>query len=143
MSTRANIIIEERGEWGGKSYSNRLYFYRHSDGYPEGVKPTLDKFVDWMKRGLIRNNLIHAAGWIILLGAIEYNSMPEYEPEDTNIESLKGKYGDVSTVKDPADWKVGAYEPTSGLHGDIEHLYLIDLKNKEWSEISENEWDKY
>ena len=33
MSTRANIILKD-------SY-DKLYFYRHCDGYPEGVAPTL------------------------------------------------------------------------------------------------------
>lgn len=27
-------------------------------------------------------------------------------------------------------WKVGAYEPSTGIHGDIEYLYEIDLKAK-------------
>jgi len=143
MSTRANVIIEERGTWGEKPYVNRLYFYRHSDGYPEGVKPTLDVFVKWLKSGKIRNNLTQSAGWLILLGSAEYNTMPGYELEKSKIESLNGKYGDVSTIKDPADWKAGAYEPTNSLHGDVEHLYVIDLKNKEWNEIPSNKWDLY
>jgi hypothetical protein len=32
------------------------------------------------------------------------------------------------------DWKVGAYEPTTSIHGDVEHIYVIDLVKKEWSE---------
>ena len=28
------------------------------------------------------------------------------------------------------DWKVGAYEPTTGIHGDIEYLYTIDLTKR-------------
>ena len=37
MSTRANIKVKD-------SYDT-LWFYRHSDGYPEGAIPTIDKFM--------------------------------------------------------------------------------------------------
>ena len=50
MSTRANIIIKD-------SY-NKLYFYRHSDGYPEGTMPTLTKFLDMVVNKEIRNNVL-------------------------------------------------------------------------------------
>jgi hypothetical protein len=30
-----------------------------------------------------------------------------------------------------SDWKCGAYEPTTGIHGDIEYLYVVDLAAKE------------
>jgi len=100
MSTRANIIIKDGNE--------KLWFYRHSDGYPEGTLPTLNKFLNLIKEGKIRDNISQAAGWLILIGHEEYGS------------------------KNPLyDWKVGAYEPTIGRHGDIEYLYTIDLEKKE------------
>ena len=142
MSTRANVIIQEsyKDYKSGKQFTNRLYFYRHSDGYPEGVMPTLDIFVKWLKSGNIRNNLSQSAGWLVLLGAMEYNTIPEYE-EDKSFPS--GSYGDIETIKEPKDWKVGAYEPTNSLHGDIEHLYVIDLTKKEVKEIPKDSWDNY
>jgi hypothetical protein len=103
MSTRANIIIKD-------SYGERLIFYRHSDGYPEGTLPTLEKFLSWVKEGRIRDNAEQAAGWLIILGHTEYNGKPEPD-------FISG-------------WKVGAYEPATCIHGDIEYLYIIDLSKK-------------
>ena len=118
MSTRCNVIIKDEYD--------KLYFYRHSDGYPEGAMPTLKLFIDWLKDGKIRDNVGQAAGWLIILGAMEYDSIPGYARPDY--------YGS------PKDFKCGAYEPTTGIHGDIEFLYIIDLKAKtvgcydEWSD---------
>lgn len=103
MSTRANIIIKDE-------YS-KLWFYRHSDGYPEGTLPSLNKFLDLVKEGKIRDSLSQAAGWLIVIGREEYA-----ESRSINPRSM--------------DWKVGAYEPTVGKHGDIEYLYTIDLVKK-------------
>jgi hypothetical protein len=116
MSTRANILIKDEHD--------SLWFYRHSDGYPEGTMPTLKKFMEWLKAGRIRNNVGQAAGWLIVLGHLEYRdgsedalkyNGPQFEPG--NSDSISG-------------WKVGAYEPTTCQHGDIEWLYTIDLVNK-------------
>ncbi len=104
MSTRANIIIKD--EYG------EVIFYRHSDGYPEGTLPTLREFLSLVKSGKIRNNVSQASGWLILIGAKEYGVLREdFTPE----------------YKDMMEWKVGAYEPTTQIHGDIEYLYTIDL----------------
>ena len=46
MSTRANIKISD--DW------DSLWFYRHSDGYPSGVRKTLRKFIGWVVEGRIR-----------------------------------------------------------------------------------------
>lgn len=100
MSTRANIIISDGLE--------KLYFYRHSDGYPECTFEDLKEFCNRYKTRELRNNVSQSAGWLIIRGNKEYWSKPE----------------DMKYM----EWKVGAYEPTSELHGDIEYLYLIDLK---------------
>lgn len=49
MSTRANIIVKDKHD--------TLWFYRHSDGYPEGTLPSLNKFLDMVKSGKIRDNV--------------------------------------------------------------------------------------
>ena len=108
LSTRANIIIiDDAGD--------ELIFYRHSDGYPDGTLPSLTSFVEMVAHGLIRDNVGQAAGWLILLGASEYG--------------LRIDEGGIVRPSAGAgmEWKVGAYEPTSGLHGDIEFLYIVDL----------------
>ena len=112
MSTRANIII--------KDSRITLYFYRHSDGYPEGTMPQLEKFMSWVKEGKIRDNVCQAAGWLILLGNVEYKS--GFEP------SSEGYSG----------WKVGAFEPTDDIHGDIEFLYILDLEKKTIETVTHN-----
>jgi len=145
MSTRANVIIQETIDLSHYDRANRidrLYFYRHSDGYPEGVKETLDKFIEWVKKDKVRDNLSQSAGWLILLGAIEYNTIPKYKLEDPNPKWGTG-YADMKTVGDPEDWKAGAYEPTTCIHGDIEHLYLVDINKKEWREVPRKDWNKY
>lgn len=102
MSTRCNVLIKD-------GYSE-IWIYRHSDGYPSGVHPTLSEFIQHIINGTIRDNPGQSAGWLILLGAKEYNiSVP-----------AKGMSG----------WKCGAYEPTTGEHGDIEYLYTVDLENR-------------
>ena len=114
MSTRANIIIKDQ--------SDSLTFYRHSDGYPEGVAKTLGEFLRLIKNDRIRDNVEQASGWLILLGYEEYSQ----EPRGNNLEKMRantkgtGLYG----------WKVGAYEPSVGIHCDIEYLYEIDLGKK-------------
>ena len=99
MSTRAQIVI--------KDAHDSLIFYRHSDGYPDGTMPTLERFLEHVKAGEIRDNVGQAAGWLILIGAEEYldNTWPGSGME----------------------WKAGAYEPATCLHSDIEYLYVIDL----------------
>ena len=126
MSTRANVIIES------KKWNNKLYFYRHSDGYPEGVKPSLDKFVELLQLNTIRDNIIQSAGHLILIGMVEYNMVPKFSVENDLVETYQ-----------PKGWKCGAYEPTTGLHGDIEHLYIIDLDNKTWKEVPNEDWESY
>ena len=87
-------------------FGDELIFYRHSDGYPDGTLPTLNEFLDLVKSGTIRDNVEQASGHLILIGNKEY-----------------GK----NTID---HWKVGAYEPSVGIHGDIEYLYVIDLEQK-------------
>lgn len=124
MSTRANVIIKDK--------CHKLYFYRHSDGYPDGALPTLKLFLDWLQTGKIRNNVGQAAGWLVLIGAMEYKTLPpeafksESPPEvNYNIDyEIRG----FPKLDSFIGWKCGAYEPTTGIHGDIEYLYEIDLE---------------
>ena len=97
MSTRCNVVV--------KYGQDELYFYRHSDGYPSSVLPSLEPLMDELRKGGLRNNISQFAGWIIVLGHEEYGSKKD-------------------------GWKVGAYEPTTGQHGDIEYLYTIDLQEE-------------
>ena len=108
MSTRANILIKDNYD--------ELWFYRHSDGYPSCTAESLKTFVGWVNEGRIRNNVGQGSGWLIILGHSEYMDSNKVTLEPTN-EGYSG-------------WKCGAYEPTTGQHGDIEYLYTINLDKK-------------
>lgn len=131
MSTRANIIITDG--------TDKIIFYRHSDGYPEGTLPTLNVFMDWRRAGKIRNNVMQAASWLTIIGALEYDTIPQCQRHEP---AFKGgtAYADLSTIEPPKDWKASSYEITTGIHGDIDFLYIIDLKQQtikcfeEWDE---------
>jgi hypothetical protein len=57
----------------------------------------------------LRDNPNQSAGWLIIQGREEYQDI----------------------INSPGyNWKVGAYEPTDTIHGDIEYLYTIDLDEK-------------
>lgn len=100
MSTRAQIIIHDT-----ESY---LLFYRHSDGYSECVLPSLNTLLDRVRSGELRNNTEQFSGWLVESGRLEY--FPDGKRENGYA------------------WKVGAYEPSAGLHDDTEFLYVVDLE---------------
>ena len=117
MSTRANVIIES------KKYDERIILYRHSDGYPEGTLPTLEIFMDWMKSDKIRNDVSQGGSWLIILGAMELDTILEFGTSEG--------YGIKDTFRPPKDWKSGSYEITTCIHNDIEYLYTIDMDTRE------------
>lgn len=107
MSTRATIMLEDKHE--------KLYFYKHSDGYPQGTTPLLKEFCDFVKDGKIRDNPSQSGGWLILLGAEEYGK---------SLKALR------NSEKSPMGWKVGSIEPAKQINSDIEYIYYIDLTKK-------------
>lgn len=134
MSTRANVII--------KDGNDKLFFYKHSDGYPDGMLEQLNLFIKWVKEKKIRDNVQQAAGWLIIIGALEYNTIPSCDFDEPNYLGGIG-YGKIDTIQEPKDWKCGSFEPTTCIHSDIDYLYIIDLVHKtvkcyeEWTEEGE------
>jgi len=122
MSTRCNVVLKDNDD--------TLWFYRHSDGYPAVAAESLKKFLGWVISGKVRDNVSQAGGWLVLLGAVEYQTLTKdlfpqggivsYERDRKKVDKAVDKF-------EPSDWKCGAYEPTVGKHGDIEYLYTIDL----------------
>ena len=112
MSTRALIIVKDE-------YGDKLGFYRHSDGYPEGVMPLIQKYVDMVRSGQLRNNVVQSAGWLIELGRQELVDM----------------YKDMGESGVPAyyKWKIGTIEPhvitNPKKQSDLEYCYTINLSN--------------
>lgn len=103
MGTRANIVIKDNYD--------ELIFYRHSDGYPESVEPDLQELLAKVKVGILRDNVSQFSGHLILKGHEEYRDAGFLD-------------------SDFMSWKVGAYEPTTCIHEDIEFKYTLDLANK-------------
>ena len=100
MATRCNIVVSD-------AYGKELWYYRHYDGYPDSVIPSLEPLMKALREGKVRDNVGQFSGWLIVIGNKEYNK----------TRSING-------------WKCGAYEPTTGQHGDIDYLYHINLKTK-------------
>lgn len=122
MSTRAQIIITDGND--------ELWFYRHSDGYPEGVMPTLGKFLQWVKEGRIRDNVEQSAGWLVLIGAKEYSKELRFRNGEIEQKEKENLF-EPGKADDAMGWKCGAYEPCCPVvHGDIEYLYTVDLRMK-------------
>lgn len=116
MSTRADIILTD-GE-------NELYFYRHSDGYPEGALPTLEAFMEHVRAGRIRDNVSQAAGWLVIMGAQEGS----YHPDGVTLADY------VPTDEGYSGWKAGALEPTPfapSADNWSQYVYTVNLKTKE------------
>jgi hypothetical protein len=131
MPKGANIILSESHSYNSKNGRNitktkQLFFYRQSDGNPERVLPVLRVYMKWIREGKLRNNLGKCAGWLTILGAIEYNNIPKYL-------YFKEKLGyvELNTILMPRNWRCGGFEPATGIHGDIEYLYEIDINNLE------------
>lgn len=132
MATRANIVI--------KNGQDELWFYRHWDGDPDGALPTLSKFMQWVAEGKIRDNVGQSAGWLILIGNREqYNQgrrLRRRAPKQgtgLNVGSshIYSPPDSTPNAKGGADaWKVGSYQPTMEMHGDIAFLYILDLCSK-------------
>ena len=122
MSTRCQVIVRD-------SRNEQVWFYRHCDGYPEGVAPTLNAFLDLVKAGKIRDNVEQACGWIVIIGAVEYQTVKAdcFDKPKGPVFSADGMTGD-----DLMGWQAGAYEPCPNgcVHGDIEYAYLVDLEEK-------------
>ena len=118
MSTRCHVVLcDKMGE--------RIMFYRHCDGYPEGVKKTLDKFCEWKKEDRIREDAMQASGWLVLLGMQEYgdggfSALDRTKPLET-----------FTPTGESFGWKIGAYEPCSKYYEDAEYVHIVDMNKGE------------
>jgi hypothetical protein len=102
MSTRCNVIIRSKN---AKYPSDRAQLYRHCDGYPEEVLPSL------------------LAGYNLAAGAsADFGARPQMAAAFLIASSLA-----LKDTKDPYSSNYVPYEPEEYglLHGDIEFFYLI------------------
>ena len=107
MGTRCNVKVTDGRD--------TLWYYRHGDGYPSCVLPSLEPLMDALRAGHVRANVGQFSGWLVVIGNKEYNRTRSL-PRGTNSSNA---------------CKCGAYEPTTNQHGDIDYLYHIDLELKE------------
>lgn len=134
MTVRSQIKIVDNG-------GSELWFYRHSDGDPEGNLPVLREFVGMIKKGLIRNNIGQSAGWLIVMGVKEYayNLLPDTPAnKELDWDARKEKANKIpikkiAPIRGTMGWKVGAYEPCpcKEIHCDVGWIYEVNVETNE------------
>ena len=135
MSTRSQIKLRsndpafssERGE-------SKIYIYKHSDGYPEGVIPYLWPIVKEFHKNRGCND-----GSYLLCQIIRHMAVMEHKESVEAIKKMRDRQDkfDLDTLKDWEADPTFLYRQGSlgwGLdcvaHGDVEFLYEIDSKGK-------------
>ena len=117
MTTRANLKIESLGlDW-----HEAVQLYRHADGYPTAVLPSLVKAYKWSGGGWEAGRARKVAAYICASSYVPAHrvgnyDMPPYVP----------------------------YEPDTGLtpHGDIEWYYILWLHNAKGGAMDEEpQWE--
>lgn len=96
MSTRANVKIFDR--------HNALYFYQHSDGYPDGLGAWLKRCLSLDKVKQHINDIEYLAGVLIM----EYNE--DYFKKNLSFPDLV---------------------PAVGIHGDESYFYEVNSETLE------------
>lgn len=105
MSTRAQIKI--------KDYP--VMIYKHSDGYPEGVLPTVKPYMRKFVNNRGNDKEYAIARLMMHFGVVDKEWREKMHRENPNMFSEESFVG---------------YGLTTELHGDIEYLYIIDLEIK-------------
>lgn len=127
MSTRCQLRFTD------KRTDNVAQVYRHSDGYPEGILPFLDHLQVLLHATGTQRDASYAAAQFILIDKLRYIERTFRQD---------GIYSDlpdtVERVLNPESWEDlnqtpsyllghGVEDPSCGIHGDEEYLYLIEL----------------
>ncbi len=130
MSTRSQLrFVDSSRDW-----TDPVQVYRHSDGYPEGVLPALRKLRDVQNNTATLRGANYAAANFIFLCKLQ--GMTMYEDDGFSRNSI-----DQDDILDPEEWDVdqphfllgyGVESPSSGIHGDEEYLYIVDVGVPGW-----------
>jgi hypothetical protein len=123
MSTRAQITIE--GQCGPT-----IYLYKHSDGYPEGVLPTLRPFVKFFFKNRGFDPEYFMARLTMAFGADE----AQWKAKELAKAKARVAGGD-KIAQSTVDFYEGekntiGFGLDCGLHGDIEYLYTVNKEGK-------------
>jgi len=127
MSTRCQLRFTESGS------DRAAQVYRHSDGYPEGVFSLLEHLQELLQTTETQRDASYAAEFIFIdkLWYLE----PRFRCRDGVYSDLPDS---VAGVLEPENWQEvkgtpsyllghGVEDPSCGLHGDEEYIYVIDL----------------
>lgn len=112
MSTRSQITIE----------GQPIYFYKHSDGYPEGVLPTLEPFVAHFFKHRGYDPVYFIARLCMAFGEAERRSNEEFAANRLARGQAPFDYDDECSCL--------GYGLDLEIHGDIEYLYVVSAKGK-------------
>ena len=131
MSTRCQLRFTETD-------SDRVaQIYRHSDGYPRSVLPLLEILEnqqELLRETGTQRDASYAAAQFILVDKLQYIT---HTTESKN-ETYSNWPDTIDSVLDPEAWNQvdatptyllghGVEDPSCGIHGDEEYLYVIEL----------------
>jgi hypothetical protein len=154
MSTRSQLRFVQRIEYeneDGETESTRrvAQVYRHSDGYPESVLPSLAQLKALQdETGTERDPAYVAANYIFLK---KLQGMGLYVGRDggfggsLNAEDVmaaieENDVSGIAALEQPHFLLgYGVEDPESGIHGDEEYLYVVELPSRSPFEDS-GEW---
>jgi hypothetical protein len=131
MSTRCHLRFTDRR-------TDRVaQVYRHSDGYPESVLTLLEHLQELLHATGTQRDASYAAAQFILVDSLWYM--------ERTFRCQDGVYSDlpnsVAEVLEPESWQEmnmtpsyflghGVEDPSCGIHGDEEYLYVIELPTR-------------
>ena len=115
MSTRTNIVVK----------GNNSVIYKHSDGYPEYILPIIVPFLR-----VFKNNRGNDPEYCIA------SIIREFTRQEIITSSDWYKQIDRNSDEIPREFCFG-YGVSEHIHGDIDYLYIVDLKNDGWVDVYE------
>jgi hypothetical protein len=138
MSTRSQIqFVHSEDDW-----RETVQIYRHSDGYPGGVVPALERLCRVQSTTHTHRGPSHTAANFIFLCKLE--GMRFYVGDGGSRDSIHR-----NDVLEPTAWADELSQPfflmgygveqVGDIHGDEEYLYVVDVAGDEWTvKVSEH-----
>lgn len=128
MSTRCQLRFTD------ENTDRVAQIYRHSDGYPEGILPLLEHVQELLHATGTQRDASYAAAQFIFIDKLWhiertfccedglYNDLPDTVEGVLNPESWEGLSQTPSYLLGH-----GVEDPSCGIHGDEEYLYVVEL----------------
>ncbi|ELZ16568.1 hypothetical protein [Natrinema limicola] len=137
MSTRSQLRFVHRNESAAEQDStNRIaQVYRHSDGYPESVLQDLTRLKQLLDETRTERGPSYAAAQFIFLETL--SSMGLYVDEGRERHIRADQPDDLLDPSNMAHLEQplfllghGVENPATGIHGDEEYLYIVELPTR-------------